>query len=168
MNVKCLTHKTLQLFFFASLIIVPSSFFATTSPQSAPNIDVNGYLSADKAQRGKVIQGAIVVDIPGGYHVNSNRPREKFLVATQLSVDMPQGVRVGPITYPRALLRKFQFSQDKLSVYEGRAILRFNITVPVSFKSGSLILKAKLRYQSCSDSLCFPPQNREVKLEIPV
>jgi len=168
MSVKCLTDKTLQLFFCVALIVLPSILFAASVPQSAPNIGVNGYLSSDKAQRGKVIQAAVVMDIPGGYHVNSNRPLEKFLVATQLSVDTPKGVRVGPVAYPRALLRKFQFSQERLSVYEGRAILRFNVTVPANFNSGSLELKAKLRYQSCSDSLCFPPQNREVKLEVPV
>jgi DsbC/DsbD-like thiol-disulfide interchange protein len=147
-----------------------TSAAAVSAPalQSAPNISVNGYLAADKAQRGKLIQGAIVMDIPGGYHVNSNRPLEKFLVATQLSVEAPQGVKVSAVTFPRAQLRTFQFSKEKLSVYEGKVILRFNVTVPANFNSGSLQLKTKLRYQSCSDSLCFPPQTREVKLDAPV
>ena len=141
---------------------------SSTALQSAPNIQVNGYMSTDKAQRGRAIQGAIVMDIPGGYHVNSNRPLEKFLVATQLSVEAPQGVRVGAVTFPRALLRNFQFSKEKLSVFEGKVILRFNASVPANFNGGSMQLKAKLRYQSCSDSLCFPPQTREVKLDVPV
>lgn len=141
---------------------------ASTALQSAPNILVNGYMSTDKAQRGRAIQGAIVMEIPGGYHVNSNRPLEKFLVATQLSVEAPQGVRVGAVAFPRALLRNFQFSKEKLSVYEGRVILRFNVTVPANFNGGSMQLKTKLRYQSCSDSLCFPPQTREVNLDVPV
>lgn len=153
---------------FLLTILVLSSALANSTPQSAPNIGVNGFLSADKAQRGRVIQAAVVMDIPGGYHVNSNRPLEKFLVATQLSIDAPKGIRVGPIAYPRARLQNFEFSKDKLSVYEGRAILRFNVTVPANYNSGSLELKAKLRYQSCSNSLCFPPQTREVKLNVPV
>jgi DsbC/DsbD-like thiol-disulfide interchange protein len=150
------------------VIFVLGSALANPAPQSAPNIGVNGYLSADKAQRGRVIQAAVVMDIPHGYHVNSNRPLEKFLVATQLSIDAPKGTRVGPVAYPRARLQTFQFSKERLSVYEGRAILRFNVTVPASFNSGSLELKAKLKYQSCSDSLCFPPQTHEVKLQVPV
>lgn len=167
MKLDSLTLQSLRLVFVA-LLILPANFFATPAPQSAPNIGVNGYLSADKAQRGRVIQAAVVMDIPGGYHVNSNRPLEKFLVATQLSVDAPKEIRVGPIAYPRARLQNFQFSKVKLSVYEGRAILRFNVTVPANFNSGSLELKAKLRYQSCSDALCFPPQTREVRLDVPV
>ena len=138
------------------------------APQSAPNIGVNGYASTDKVQRGHIVQVAVVMDIPHGYHVNSNRPLEGFLKATQLKVAAPGGVRVGPVAYPRALLRKFSFSNDKLSVYEGRVVLRFNVTVPASYRGGSLELKAKLNYQSCSDALCFPPQSREVKVEIPV
>jgi len=137
-------------------------------PQSAPNIGVNGYASTDKVQRGRIVQVAVVMDIPHGYHVNSNHPLESFLRATQLKVEAPGGVRVGPVAYPRALLRKFSFSNDKLSVYEGRAILRFSVTVPASFREGSLDLKAKLNYQSCSDSLCFPPQARDVRVGIPV
>ena len=151
-----------------ALLLTPTNFLASMMPQSAPNIGVNGFLATDKAQRGKVLQGVIVMEIPNGYHVNSNRPLEKFLIATQLTVEAPGGVRVGPVSYPRALLRKFQFSPDKLSVYEGRPLLRFTVTVPANFNSGSLELRAKLRYQSCNDSLCFPPQNRDIKLEIPV
>ena len=165
---KSFARQFMQLFFGAALMILPASFYATPVPQSAPNIGVNGYLSADKAQRGRVIQGAVVMDIPGGYHVNSNRPLEKFLVATQLTIDAPKEIRVGPVAYPRARLQNLQFAKEKLSVYEGRAILRFSVMVAANFSSGSLELKAKLRYQSCSDSLCFPPQTREVKLEVPI
>jgi hypothetical protein len=136
-------------------------------PQSAPNISVNGFAATDKVQRGHVVQVAVVMDIPGGYHVNSNRPLESFLKATQLKIEAGGG-RVGPVAYPRAVLRKFSFSNDKLSVYEGRVILRFSVAVPASFKAGSLELKAKLNYQSCSDALCFPPQSRDVRVQIPV
>jgi DsbC/DsbD-like thiol-disulfide interchange protein len=145
-----------------------SSLAAVGGLQSPPNIQVNGYTSTDKVQRGRLIQGAIVMDIPGGFHINSNRPLEKFLVATQLTVEAPQGVKVGAVSFPRALMKTFQFSKDKLSVYEGRVILRFSAMVPANFSGGSMQLKTKLRYQSCSDSLCFPPQTREIKLDVPV
>ncbi len=162
------TRRYLQITLGFALLILPANFHAALTPQSAPHIGVNGYLATDKAQRGRTIQAAIVMEIPGGYHVNSNRPLEKFLVATQLSVDAPKGVRVGPIVYPRARLLNFEFSKDKLAVFEGRTILRFNVTVPANFNSDSLEMKAKLRYQSCSNSLCFPPQSREVKVYVPV
>lgn len=104
------------------------------------------------------------MDIPSGYHVNSNRPLEKFLIPTQLQIEAPQGVRVGPILYPRPILRSLKFSKNKVSVFEGRTTIRFNVTVPRSFAANSAELKARLRFQSCNDDLCFPPLTREVKL----
>jgi DsbC/DsbD-like thiol-disulfide interchange protein len=104
------------------------------------------------------------MDIPNGYHVNSSRPLEKFLVATNLKIEGPQGIRIGAVSYPRPLLRNFKFSKQKVSVYEGRATMRATVTVPASFNAGSAELKARLRYQSCSEEVCFPPQTRDISL----
>jgi DsbC/DsbD-like thiol-disulfide interchange protein len=93
---------------------------------------------------------------------------EKFLVATQLQIAAPNGIRVGQVMYPRAVLRNFKFSKSKVSVYEGRATMRVNVIVPASFSSGSAELKARLRYQSCNDEACFPPQTREISLPLTI
>jgi thiol:disulfide interchange protein DsbD len=153
-----------QLTFITVLLLVPADFFAIAAPQSTPNIPVTGALAANKVARGRSVQGTIVMEVPSGYHVNSNRPLEKFLIATQLSVEAPKGVQVGPVTYPRALLRSLKFSKNKVSVFEGRATMRFSATVPRNFGGNSAELKARLRFQSCNDDTCFPPQTREVKM----
>lgn len=137
-------------------------------PQSAPNIRVNNYLSADKSQRGRTIQGVVEMEIPSGYHVNSSRPLEKFLIATQLTIEPQQRLRVGPVSYPRALQRKLKFSKNRVSVYEGKAVMRINISVPANFQGDGAELKARLRYQSCSDEVCFPPKTQEVKFWVGV
>ena len=137
-----------------------------SSPQSPPRIEVNGYLSPDKVKRGRMAQATVVMDIPSGFHVNSSKPLEKFLIATQLQIEAPGGVRVGPVVYPRPVFRNLKFSKNRVSVYEGRATMRFNVTVPASFGSDSLELKARLRYQSCNDEFCFPPQTREVNIPV--
>jgi hypothetical protein len=106
--------------------------------------------------------------IPGGYHVNSSRPLEKFLVATELRIEASNSIRVGPVIYPRAVLRMFKFSKSRVSVYEGRAIMRFSVSVPASAAIGSTPLKARLRYQSCNDEVCFPPRTQEVSLSLTI
>jgi thiol:disulfide interchange protein DsbD len=146
------------------LLVAPANFLAKPLPQAAPNIGVTAALSAQKVQRGRTVQATVVMDIPSGFHVNSNRPLEKFLIPTQLKIDAPKGVRLGPVSYPRAVLRNFKFSKNRVSVYEGRATMRFNVTVLASFSTGSTELKAHLRYQSCNDEVCFPPQSRDVSL----
>ncbi len=153
-----------QLIFTVVLLLLPATFLATPLPQSAPNISVNGTLAANKIGRGRTVQGSVVLDIPSGYHIHSNRPLEKFLIATQLQIEAPRGLRVGPVTYPRPLLRSLKFSKNKVAVFEGRTTLRFNVTVPRNFDGSSAELKARVRFQSCNDDLCFPPQTREVKM----
>jgi DsbC/DsbD-like thiol-disulfide interchange protein len=157
-----------KLAFATALLFIPGSFSAMPLPQSAPNIPVNGSLGANRTQRGRTVQGTIVMDIPSGYHANSNRPLEKFLIATELQIEAPKGIRVGPIVYPRPRLRSLKFSKSKVSVFEGRTTMRFSLTVPRSFTGNSVELKAQLRFQSCNDDTCFRPQTREVKLWLKV
>ena len=157
-----------KLIFAAVILFLPATFLATPLPQSAPNISVNGSLASNKIARGRSVQGTIVMDIPSGYHTHSNRPLEKYLIATQLQIEAPSGVRVGPVIYPRPLLRSLKFSKSKVSVFEGRATMRFNVTVPRNFQGNSAELKVRLRFQSCNDDLCFPPQTKEVKLWLSV
>lgn len=142
---------------------------AVAAPAPEPNIGVNGYFASDRAQRGRIVQAAIVMEIPSGYHVNANRPLNKYSIPTSLKIESSSGARVGAVMYPRAIVRKLQaVNNEPLAVYEGRAILRFSVTVPASYQEGSLHLKARLRYQSCNDEVCFPPKNQDVDMALDV
>jgi thiol:disulfide interchange protein DsbD len=158
----------IQLALTTALFVAPPDFFVAALPQSAPNIPVDGSLAMDKIARGRSVQATVVMDIPSGYHVNSNRPLENFLIATQLQIEAPKGIRLGRILYPRALLRSLKFSKNKVSVFEGRTTMRFSVTVPRDFKGNSTEIKARLRFQSCNDDMCFSPQTREISLRLNV
>jgi len=67
-------------------------------------------------------------------------------------------------TDARAVMRKLKFSKGNVAVYEGRAVVRFNVTVPANYSGGSGEIKGKLRFQACNDESCFPPMTREVKM----
>jgi thiol:disulfide interchange protein DsbD len=144
---------------------VASNNFLTPAAQS--NIGVNGFFAADRAQRGRSVQAAVVLDIPHGFHVNANRAA-KFSIPTVVKIDAPKGLRVSAVSYPRAVVRRLGFSKDPLSLYEGRAVMRFNVAVPANYQTGLTELRAKVTYQSCNDEVCFPPTTREVKLGINV
>jgi hypothetical protein len=162
---RLLRDTAIRLLLIAGFLIVAANFYSATVAQSGPpNISVNGSLSANKVKRGRTVQATVVMTIPSGYHVNSSRPLEKFLIATQLKAEAPREIRVSAVSYPRALLRKFQFSKNRVSVYEGRPAMRFSISVPNAVSTGSKEIKVRLRYQSCNDDACFPPQNKDVSL----
>lgn len=154
------------LFTLASLLLALPA--GTHAGVAQPNIRVNGFFSADKAQRGRTVQAAVVLDIPDGFHINSNRPLAKFLIPTSVKIEAPGGIKVGAVSYPRAQLRAFSFSEEKLSVYEGRAVLRFSVTIPADFATGVTELRARVKYQSCNDEACFPPATRSINMPISV
>src|SRR5689334_9978338 len=137
---------------------------ATIYAQSASDVNVSGSIAPDKIKKGRVVRGTVTIDIPAGLHVQSNRPLDKFLVATKLDLETPSGMKVGPVSYPRALMRNLKFSKTAVAVFEGRAVLRFNVTVPANYNGSSGEIKGKLRFQACNDDSCFPPQTREVKM----
>jgi DsbC/DsbD-like thiol-disulfide interchange protein len=160
--------KKLVLLISLLVVLVFGGPGFSAAPVPQPNIGVAGYFAADKGQRGRIMQAAIVIDIPSGYHINSNRPLESFLIATQLKVDAPSGAKVGAVTYPRPLMKSFKFSKKPLSVYEGKAILRFNVIVPANYSGGAIDLKAHVRLQSCNDEVCFPPKNYDSDMHLDV
>lgn len=171
MRRKIFTRRAALFILAAMLFFVPTSFDATNAARLnmvQPNIRINGFLSLDKVQRGRTAQAAVVMDIPHGYHVNSNRPLNNFSVPTSLKIDAPGGIRVSPVSYPRAQVRKFSFSEDRIAVFEGRAVLRFNVTVPANYQAGVTQLRVRLRYQSCTDEVCFPPATREIQLPVTI
>ena len=142
------------------ILFVPVTLYA----QSASDVSVSGSLAPDKIKKGRVVRASVVMDIPNGLHVQSSKPLDKFLVATKLDVETPSGMQVGPISYPRAQMRNLKFSKKAVAVYDGRAILRFNVTVPANYSGGAGEIKGKLRFQACNDESCFPPMTREVKM----
>ena len=152
----------------------PIIFDANAAPEPEPqasSIGVNGFFSVDPAQQGSTFQAAVVMEIPRGLHVNSNKPLGKYAVPTVVKVDAPKGFRVTPVTYPRGTVRSFRFggaAEDRLAVFEGRTIFRFNVSVPANHGLGVETVRVNVRFQSCNDEVCFPPATRELALRIAV
>ena len=153
-------NKIRHFFPLFIILLLPVTLYS----QSASDVNVSGSLAPDKIKKGRVVRATVVMDIPNGLHVQSSKPLDKFLVATKLEVETPSGMQVGPISYPRAQMRNLKFSKKAVAVYEGRSILRFNVTVPANYSGGAGEIKGKLRFQACNDESCFPPMTREVKM----
>jgi thioredoxin:protein disulfide reductase len=153
-----------KLFLLIVILLIPVTFYSSPVPQSASDVNISGSIAPDKIKKGRTVRASVVMDIPAGLHVQSSKPLDKFLVATKLDVETPSGMKVGPVSYPRALLRKLKFSKESVAVYEGRSVLRFNVMVPQGYSGGSGEIKGKLRFQACNDESCFPPVTREVKI----
>lgn len=154
----------MRLLLLALVLLIPATTFSTTTPQSSADVNVYGSINPDKTKKGRTVRATVTMDIPSGLHVQSSKPLDKFLIATKLDVETPSGMKVGPISYPRAVMRNLKFSKGAVAVYEGKAVIRFNVTIPANYSGGSGEIKGKLRFQACNDDACFPPVTREAKM----
>ena len=163
-------YRTLLLLISLTLLlafsIAPSR--AARAQTTPPKINVKLVMAAQRAQRGRAVSASLIIEIPSGYHVNAHDPFSRFALPTKVDVEVPGGIKVGPITYPKAIVRKFSFSGDRLGVYENRAVIRFIIMVPPNQPRGNAEIKARLNYQSCSNEVCFPPMKREVTASLAI
>ena len=125
---------------------------------------VTGSIGKGTVERGKTARGSVVLNIPGGLHVNSSRPASEFAIATVVKVSGASGVRVTGLTYPKGKNRKFAFSENTINVYEGRVSFPFTVTVPTSFKGKTIRVTASVRYQACTDEVCYPPKTKNITL----
>jgi DsbC/DsbD-like thiol-disulfide interchange protein len=146
--------RSATLLFFAILIFLVGGAHSQT---------VTGSIGNGSAAKGAATRGTVVLDIPGGLHVNSNRPASQYAIPTSVRVTA-QGARVGRVSYPRGRNRKFQFSENLINVYEGRVSFPFSVTVPGGFKGDSLRVRAVVRYQACTEEVCYPPKTKEITL----
>jgi hypothetical protein len=167
-----LARKFLSRLFLVSLFL----FFLTplSAQQGArlPNakdvVKPKVYVSLAPVPRGKIFEIAVVAEILPGFHVNSNKPSEDYLIATELKPELPTGFKVLSSTYPPGQMKSFQFAKKKLSVYEGTVTLRMKLQAPADASLGATKLPIILRYQACNDSTCLPPVRLPVPLEIEI
>ena len=174
MNQRDIKRRLILVLVLAALVAParPAASVAAAPPAQASAVGVNGFFSVDPAQQGSTFQAAIVLDIPDGLHVNSNRPLGKYAVPTVVKVEAPRGLKTTPVSYPAGRVRTFRFGdgapEERLAVYEGRAIVRFSVSVPADYELGVARIRVSVRFQSCNDEVCFPPATRELVLPIAI
>jgi DsbC/DsbD-like thiol-disulfide interchange protein len=148
----------MKIIFISAAIFLCSLVVTEVSAQ-----EVTGSIGNGTARRGVKTRGTVVLTIPAELHVNSNKPVSEYAIPTTVRIS-GTGVTVGAITFPRGTNRKFQFSENLINVYEGTVFFPFTVTVPRSYKGSSITVKAVVRYQACTDEVCYPPKSKTVDI----
>lgn len=139
-------------------VIAIAGYFTNIDAQS-----VSGSIGNGTVTRGTATRATVVLSVPGDLHVNSNRPSGEYMIATTVRATA-SGAKIGAISYPRGHNRKFEFSEQTLNVYEGRVSFGFNVTVPAGYKGNSVPVRVVVKYQACTNQVCYPPKSKEVTL----
>ncbi len=118
-------------------------------------------------ERGKILQAKLPIVLQDGFHVNSNAPIETYLIPLRLTWATGP-LQVVEVLYPKPHTEKYEFSAKPLSVYTGSFEILTRFKVPADATRGMTSIAGKLRYQACTDRVCFPPKTLEVKLPVEI
>ena len=111
-------------------------------------------------KRGESIQIKTSLQLQGGYHLNSNKPDDPYLIPLRLTWDS-NTVETVSVQFPEPRKEKYEFSEKPVSVFTGD----FAIASTVKPKAaGFIVLTGKLRYQACNHNSCLPPKTIDIKI----
>lgn len=133
-------------------LAIPALSVAAPVPKPADLVTAAAALApGGEPGKGLVRIAATVAD---GWHVNSHKPSEDYLIPTGVTLDPSPGVGFGEARYPEGRLAKFAFSETPLSVYEGS----FVVEVPVAWTGAQPpAVSGRLEFQACNDKQCLAP-----------
>jgi thiol:disulfide interchange protein DsbD len=134
------------------LFAAASALPADTPPEPARLLKVSASLAPDAAAGSGTLR--IQAHLDSGWHVNSHRPSEDYLIPTTVEISPAEGLRPGTPRYPEGKMKKFAFSDSPLSVYEEQ----FTIEVPLAWSGGQPpSVSGSLHFQACNDAQCLAP-----------
>ncbi len=150
--------------------IIFSNFSSAQFGNDEPKVSIKPFLSVAKVIPGDAFKLALKVDIKEGWHINSDKPKEDFLIPTELSIINPgKGFfNLERIVYPPAQNVKLDFSDKPLSAWEGEIFIGGILRAPTDIKPGDYLLIVKLVYQSCNNSVCLAPTSVADTLQLTV
>jgi hypothetical protein len=153
--------------FFKVLPIAGLLTAAALMAQMAPVVKIAPQPTV-KAKRGTSATVTLKVNLPAGFHMNSNTPTDPNLIP--LTLKWTGGPLAGPaITYPKPEMETYTFTAGKkISVVTGAFDVTTRFQVPAAAASGPAAQTGTLRYQACNDRMCFPPKTIPVNVTVNV
>jgi thioredoxin:protein disulfide reductase len=124
-------------------------------------------LDTVSVKAGKAVKVALSLQVDSGYHVNSNKPADPYLIPLRLTWSTGP-LQSSAITFPKPQLENYGFSPKPVSVFTG------NFEIVTQFKTapgagpGPAVIAGKLHYQACNENMCLPPKTIDVSLPVEI
>ncbi len=125
-------------------------------------------LSHDGVAPGGEVRLAVVCELAPDWHVNSHTPSQKYLIPTELVLEDADGLNFSEVSYPPGHEVRLGFSEQPLSVYDGRFLLGVVVRAAGDAPPGPRIVKGRVEYQACDDTQCLRPAEVLFEITLPI
>jgi DsbC/DsbD-like thiol-disulfide interchange protein len=144
---------------FAQTDAAPGNVLSVTAPAGL------------RLKAGSTSEVKLKLALAAGYHVNSNKPSDKYLIPLKLTWNPPSNqspAEAAEVVFPKPQFEKVSFSPNPLSVFTGEFELVTRFKVPGTASPGPAALIGKIRYQACNDRACLTPKNLDVAMQVDI
>ncbi len=144
----------------------------STVPASAqlrrPIAELTPAIEQQAIQPGQTVTIELRVELPENIHVQSDKPRDPFVIPTLLTFTLPEGVTVEEITYPASTDFLLAGWKEPLAVFEHEFTIEVRLALDADVSPGDMVVPGSFLYQACDDTVCFPPATAAVEWHIHV
>jgi thiol:disulfide interchange protein DsbD len=120
-------------------------------------VKIKAYQSFDKTYSDGEFKIAIEAVVEETWHINSQNPKDEFLIPTTVMIDDTNNFNLMKIAYPEAHDIKLDFSDTPLSVWEGKVYFGGLVRAADNLSPGKYPLVVTIEYQACNDQSCLAP-----------
>lgn len=159
-------HPLRQLAAAWAILLLAAMPLAAQDPGSASVVSVRLAAGSDKLVAGEPFRLAVVATIAPGWHVNSNKPSEDYLIPTEAAALPAEGLTFAAPVYPAHHEKKLPFSEKPLALYEGETVIVVEGKADPAAVPGPRTLRVTLDFQPCNDAQCLAPAQVEATLAI--
>lgn len=136
---------------------------AVMAQPKRPQADVAAVLENARVVPGAEARLELKVTLPPKVHVQANKPSDPLFIPTVLTLDAAKDVAVEEIVYPASESLTQQGLKEPLKVFGTQFSIGVRIKVAADTAPGEIVVPARLRYQACDETTCYPPVRAEVK-----
>ena len=153
-------------------VVVPLGFLvaglglsgvSTSAQFRQPVAELTPAVQQQAIRPGQTLTVELRVGLPENIHVQSDNPRDAFVIPTLLTFTLPEGVTVEEITYPASTDFLLAGAKEPLSVFEHEFTIEVRLALDTDVSPGEIVVPGSFLYQACDDTVCFAPATAAVE-----
>ncbi len=148
-------------------LLLALQFAPVLAQEQNPILNIKAVLSANGVPAGETFEIAVLVTILEPWHINSNKPLDEFTLPTELRLQTSDAFKITEIEYPSHKLKKLEFSDEDLALYDDETIIRLKGRAAAGV-AGEFSVNGSVYYQGCNDAICLAPQETPFAVRVPV
>jgi hypothetical protein len=117
---------------------------------------------------GEISRIDISVSVKDGYHIQSNKINNEFIIPTTVKLNPDNGFKIKKIVFPSSKKFKLEGFDNDLEVYDGNFDIGVTLRTANSIERGIHHLRGELNYQACDSVRCFSPKGVPFLIEVAV